>query len=92
MKKNYLAVLALLVASLAAPTFQSSAMVPLPESIRQSRDKEKAQPADPNTTVIKSGKIAIYPPTHPPALAIYPPTHPPALAIYPPTHPSYAIA
>jgi hypothetical protein len=77
MKKKYLTVLALLVASLAAPTFQSSAMVPLPESIRQPKDKEKVQPVDPNTTVIESGKIAIFPPTQPPALAIFPPTNPP---------------
>jgi hypothetical protein len=75
MKRIRISILMLLsVASLTAPVFQSSAMVPVPESVRQSKEKEKTL-RDPNTTVIESGKSAIFVPPTPSYIAIFvPPT------------------
>jgi hypothetical protein len=93
MKKTRLTVLALLAASLAVPMFQSYAMVPLPESLRSVKEREKAKPADPNTTVIESGTNAYFLPTHPlTGIAYFLPTHPPSLAVFLPPHLSAGLA
>jgi hypothetical protein len=64
MKKNYLTLI-MLASALSALTLQSFAMVPPPESLRTTKHKEQGKPADPNTTVIVSGKFAVFMPTHP---------------------------
>jgi hypothetical protein len=87
MKKNYLT-LVLLLTVLAAPALKSFAMVPPPESLRTWKHHEQTKPADPNTTVIVSGKVAIMVPTHPTKVAIMVPTHPTKVAIMVPTHPT----
>jgi hypothetical protein len=64
MKKNYLTLILSLTA-LSTLTLQSFALVPPPESLRATRHKEQAKPNDPNTTVIISGKVAMFLPTQP---------------------------
>jgi hypothetical protein len=87
MKRNCLTLI-LLATALATPALQSLAMVPPPETLRTSKHHEQTKPADPNTTVIVSGKVAIMVPTHPNKVAIMVPTHPNKVAIMVPTHPN----
>jgi hypothetical protein len=77
MKKDYLT-LVLSLTAMAATAVQSFALVPPPESLKASKHKEQAKPVDPNTTVVVSGGVTFYLPTHPPSegIAFYLPTHP----------------
>jgi len=77
MKKNHLTLI-MLASALSALTLQSFALVPPPESLKATKHKEQAQPVDPNTTVIVSGKLAMFMPTHPgrAKLAMFMPTQP----------------
>jgi hypothetical protein len=77
MRKNYLTLI-LLASALSTLTLQSFALVPPPESLKATKHKEQAQPVDPNTTVIVSGKLAMFMPTHPGhvKLAMFMPTQP----------------
>jgi hypothetical protein len=51
-------------------------MVPPPESLKAAKHREQAEPANPDTTVVASDKLALCPPIKPP-LALCPPIHPP---------------
>jgi hypothetical protein len=64
MKKNYLTVI-ISASALSTLTLQSFALVPPPESLRTTKHKEQAKQVDPNTTVIESGKVAMFLPTSP---------------------------
>jgi hypothetical protein len=93
MKKNYLTVI-LLASAFSTLTLQSFALVPPPESLKATKHKEQAHPVDPNTTVIVSGKLGMFMPTHPSQakLAMFMPTHPSQAkpAMFMPTQPSHA--
>ena len=93
MRKNYLTVI-LLASALSTLTLQSFGLVPPPESLKATKHNEQAHPVDPNTTVIVSGKLGMFMPTHPSQtnLAMFMPTHPSQAkpAMFMPTHPSQA--
>ena len=91
MKKNHLT-LALLLTAVTVTAVRSFALVPPPESLKTSKHREQAKPADPNTTVIVSKGVTFYLPTKPTSewLSFYLPTKPSSqrLSFYLPTKPT----